>query len=195
MHYPSFFDEVESILLYDPLAEFLGSVEKGIMEFNYLDIVKFAGHSCPTVAGAYLMGKVGLEMLFKEELPVRGEIKVEIKGKKEEGVNGVIGNGIAYICGVSDSAGFKGIGGNFNRSNKLFYDAKIEGEVRLSYQDKKVDLIYDPSPIPPNPQLKQLLQKQLQGIATPQEIGRFRELWQERVKKILFSKEEVVKAF
>ena len=191
MTYPSFFDEVDSILLYDPLADFLGAIEAGETEIRYIDAVKFAGHSCPTVAGAYLMAKLGLEYLFPDALPIRGEIEVSIKGAKAEGVNGVIGNLIAYICGVSDEAGFKGIGGKFNRSGKLHYGADIEGEVRLKIAsgDKKVDLSYDPSVVPPNPQMKELMQKLLSGNASIEDRKNFQRIWQERVEKILLTKE------
>jgi len=51
--YPAFFDEVETITLHDPLAEFLGSASDGRIKYAYVDTVKLAGHSCPTVAGAY----------------------------------------------------------------------------------------------------------------------------------------------
>ena len=191
MTYPQFFDQVESILLYDPLADFLGAVESGVMEMAYIDAVKFAGHSCPTVAGAYLMTKIGLEHIFKEAMPIRGEIKVMIKGKKDEGVNGVIGNLIAYICGVSDEAGFKGIGGKFNRAFKLEYGADIEGEVRLQRVDNGafVDLSYDPSVVPPDPKMKELMGKLQSGSAGIEDRKEFQRLWQERVAKILLTKE------
>ena len=52
MKYPAFFDEVPSISLYDPLAEFLGAAEDGILQYGYVDAVRLAGHSCPTVASA-----------------------------------------------------------------------------------------------------------------------------------------------
>ena len=191
MEYPKFFDEVEPIEMLDPLAAFLGAVEEGKMVFNYIDVVKLAGHSCPTVAGAYLMAKIGLKQLFLDALPIRGEIEVFIKGAKGEGVNGVIGNVIAYLCGVSDEAGFKGIGGKFSRANKLHFNASIPKEVRLVRLDSghKVDLSYDPSLIPPHPDMKILMQKIMQGAASSKEKKRFQELWQERVAKILLSKE------
>ncbi|SMC08615.1 FmdE family protein [Nitratiruptor tergarcus] len=191
MTYPEFFDRVESIMLYDPLADFLGAIESGVIEITYLDVVKFAGHSCPTVAGAYLMAKLGLEKLFPDAMPHRGEIKVLVKGKKDAEVNGVIGNTIAYICGVSDEAGFKGIGGRFNRSNKLFYDAPISGQVRLERVDngEYVDLAYDPSSVPPNPKMKELMQLLIMGKAGIEEKKMFQSLWQERVEKILLNKE------
>lgn len=33
--------------MYDPLAEFLGAAEGGLIEYGYADAVKLAGHSCP----------------------------------------------------------------------------------------------------------------------------------------------------
>lgn len=76
MQYPEYIDKVEMISMRDPLSEFLGVFEDGVLEFSYLDVIKSAGHSCPTVAGAYLMALVGLKSLYKESLPVRGEIAV-----------------------------------------------------------------------------------------------------------------------
>ena len=191
MNYPAFFDRVEKIKLYDPLADFLGAIENGEMQIEYIDAVKFAGHSCPTVAGAYLMTLLGLRELFANSLPIRGEIEVFIKGEKKEGVNGVIGNTIAFICGVSDEAGFKGIGGNFNRSNKLFFNSQIPKDVRLKRADTKdyVDISYDSSIIPPNPKIKELMQLIMMKRADENIKKEFQKLWQERVEKILLSKE------
>ncbi len=191
MTYPKFFDEVEKIKLYDPLADFLGAVENGEMEIEYIDVVKFAGHSCPTVAGAYLSALLGLKTLFKDSLPIRGEVEVFIKGDKKEGVNGVVGNCIAFICGVSDEAGFKGIGGNFNRANKIHYGSDIPKEIRLKRLDNQasVDISYDPSIVPPNPKMKELMQLIMTNRASTEDKKEFQNLWQERVKKILLSKE------
>ncbi len=191
MNYPAFFDRVEKIKLYDPLADFLGAIENGEIQIEYIDAVKFAGHSCPTVAGAYLMTLLGLRELFANSLPIRGEIEVFVKGEKKEGVNGVIGNTIAFICGVSDEAGFKGIGGNFNRSNKLFFNSQIPKDVRLKRADTKdyVDISYNSSIIPPNPKIKELMQLIMMKRADENIKKEFQKLWQERVEKILLSKE------
>ncbi len=191
MNYPAFFDRVEKIKLYDPLADFLGAIENGEIQIEYIDAVKFAGHSCPTVAGAYLMTLLGLRELFANSLPIRGEIEVFVKGEKKEGVNGVIGNTIAFICGVSDEAGFKGISGNFNRSNKLFFNSQIPKDVRLKRADTKdyVDISYNSSIIPPNPKIKELMQLIMMKRADENIKKEFQKLWQERVEKILLSKE------
>ncbi len=81
MTYPEFFNKIEKIKLKDDLSNFLGATEDGIIEFSYIDVVKTAGHSCPTVLGAYLMTLEGLKALYKDELPKRGEIKIEYSEK------------------------------------------------------------------------------------------------------------------
>jgi len=190
MKYPKFFDEVEPIVVEDALAGFLGASEGGVLEYRYLDMVKLAGHSCPTVAGAWLMTKLGLERLFAGELPQRGEIVVEMRGALDEGVVGVIANCIGLVTGATNEGGFKGIGGKFNRAGKLRFGADISGEVRLSRVDTgaSVELSYDPSIIPPNPEQMSMMQKIMQGGATPEEKRRFGELWQSRVEEILLSR-------
>ncbi|RLD52004.1 MAG: hypothetical protein DRI94_04445, partial [Bacteroidetes bacterium] len=63
MKYPEFFKQVKTIKLKDELSEFLGTFDNGIIEYTYPEIVKAAGHSCPTVAGAYMMCAKALEKL------------------------------------------------------------------------------------------------------------------------------------
>ena len=62
-HFPSFFNQAPTITVRDALAEFLGAAENGILTYRYADAVRLCGHSCPTVAGAYLMVIKGLEAL------------------------------------------------------------------------------------------------------------------------------------
>jgi len=187
MTYPDFYDRIASMNLYDPLSDFLGAVENGIVEIEYLDCVKLAGHSCPTVAGAYLMTLMGLQHLYPDTHPVRGTIKVEMRDDETAGVTGVTCNVISYIVGASGKNGFKGIQGNFSRDNLVAYNQPIDGEVRLTRldTDESVTLSYDPSIIPADPMMQPLMAKALQGTASPQEKKRFGELWQERVAKIL----------
>ena len=80
MGYPAFYDDVPRITLRDPLAEFLGAAEGGVIEYAYLDAVKLAGHSCPTVAGIYLMTLKALTFLYGEATPERGAIRVSFRG-------------------------------------------------------------------------------------------------------------------
>jgi len=187
MEYPGFFDKVDPIQLQDPLSDFLGAFEDGIMEISYLDCVKLAGHSCPTVAAAYLMAKRGLETLYGRDLPQRGSIHVSMREAEDEGVTGVICNVISFIAGANGISGFKGIGGHFSRNGLVSYGIPMEGEVKLTRQDTgtSVTLSCNTSMVPADPAMKALMAKSLQGLASAGERKEFGELWQERVEKIL----------
>ncbi len=147
MTYPQFFDNIEKIILQDDLAKTLGTFEDGIVEFSYLDVVKSAGHSCPTVSGAYLCTLVGLKVLYPNSIPKRGEIEVELPNDITDGVTGVIGAVIANITGATTNYGFKGLNGRFARTNLMFYNSQIKGNVRFTRTDTKesVEVIYNPS--------------------------------------------------
>lgn len=192
MSYPSFYDQVEKITLYDPLAEVLGSFDKGIIKVRYRDVAEFAGHSCPTVAGAYLMTLVALKHLYPNSKPVRGEIKVEFKEKIEDGVAGVIANVITNITGATDKSGFKGLNGRFARHGLMEFGAQIDASARFTRMDNEnmIDVYYNPSHVLPHPDTQILMQKVMMGQATPEETTHFGKLWQKRVEKILCHYEE-----
>jgi len=187
MHYPSFYDEVEPIVLQDKLSRFLGAFEEGIIEFSYLDSVKLAGHSCPTVAGAYLMIREGLKALYGEALPQRGEIEVAFKETLEEGTTGVVANIAMQITGATDTSGFKGLNGNFNRTHLMHFHQEINSMIKLTRTDthKSVEISYNPASIPPNAQIQPLMAKMMQGVASSDEKHLFGILWQARVEEIL----------
>jgi hypothetical protein len=187
MNTPSFYYDAPKITLYDPLAEFLGAAEKGIIEYGYLDAVKLAGHSCPTVAGAYLMTRKALASLYGDELPVRGVIEVSFRDGQADGVTGVIANVVGLLTGAAQSGGFKGIGGKFDRRNRLHFNADITGEIRYTRLDtgSSVDTTYHPEWVSASPDMKELMQKTMMGVANSEERNRFGLLWQDRVKRIL----------
>ncbi len=187
MAFPKFFDEVPGITTFDPLALTLGTVEDGIIKFRYTQIVKSAGHSCPTVAGAYLMTLKALDALYPEKPAVRGEIKVEFKEDLEDGVAGVIANVISNITGATDKSGFKGLNGNFARHSLMNFNADIDSSARFTRVDngKSVDVFYNPSIVPPKPKMRELMGLVISQNATKEQIKEFGELWQERVKRIL----------
>lgn len=195
MSYPKFFDSVETIKVVDPLANVLGAFEMGKYEFNYLDVVKSAGHSCPTVAGAYLITAEALKALYPNELAVRGNIKVEFKEPMEEGVAGVISNVVSQITGATDKSGFKGLAGRFARHSLMDFSANINSSARFTRVDsgKKVDVYYDPSSIAPNPKMQPLMQRMMSGQAQPAEIKEFGEAWQDRVERIFKNTSSVVR--
>ncbi len=194
MQYPDFFKDIEKIKLQDKLSAFLGTFKDGIVEFSYLDVVKSAGHSCPTVAGAYLSTLYGLKALYGEELPQRGNIRVDFKESQTEGVAGVIASVITNITGATTDFGFKGIGGNFNRTNLMFFNQDIKSSVRFTRLDsnKSVDVIYNPSSVPPLEIQQYLMQKIMQGVATDSDKRAFGEAWQDRVRRIFEKSSSVI---
>jgi len=111
MQTPAFFDAVPAIFVVDPLADALGAVEGGLIEYRYIDAVKLAGHSCPTVAGAWLMTRAALARLYPGETPRRGEIRVEMRQALDEGVAGVIAGVASLVTGAANEGGFKGLAG------------------------------------------------------------------------------------
>lgn len=193
MKYPEFFERVESITLKDPLAEFLGAFEEGVIRFNYLDAVKSAGHSCPTIAGAYLMAREGLKALYKDEMPVRGEVKVFMKEGMDEGTTGVMANVFSLITGATTTTGFKGLKGHFDRRNLLFFNEAIPLHVKMQRVDNLhcIEMAYDPSAIVADARMNALMPK-LFSDATLEERLLFGALWQERVRNILENCDKVL---
>ncbi len=187
MQYPTFFNEVETIEIVDPLSMVLGAFEGGNITFNYLDVVKSAGHSCPTVAGAYLITLKALQALYPHDTPVRGNIKVAFKEPMEEGVAGVIGNVVSQLTGATDKSGFKGLNGKFARHSLMEFNAGLHSSGRFTRVDTgaSVDVFYNPNVVPPLPDMQPLMQKVMGGSAEPEDIKAFGIFWQERVERIL----------
>lgn len=192
MTYPEFYDDVQDITLYDPLSEVLGSFEKGLITFKYIDVVKASGHSCPTVGGAYLMTLKALEALYPDSVPVRGQIDVSFRESLEEGVAGVIGNVIAQITGATDKSGFKGLGGKYARHSLMHFDTSVDASARFMRTDTNaaVDVSYKPGVVPPHPDQMPLMQRIIQNTAGKEERDRFAMLWQMRVASILCENNE-----
>jgi hypothetical protein len=185
--YPGFFDDVPRIALRDPLSAFLGAFAGGVVKYGYLDAVKLAGHSCPTVAGAYLMTAKALGALYGGEIPERGAIRVEFRDDAEVGVTGVTANVVSQITGATQRTGFKGIAGRFDRRNLLVFGAPIAGEIRFTRLDTgaAVEAAYDAGSVPPDAGMRALMQRLLAREATDAEGAEFARLWQDRVERIL----------
>ena len=194
MKYPTFFDTTETITLYDPLSEILGAFEDGMIRFSYHDVVKSAGHSCPTMAGAYLMVREGLKALYPHAIPERGAIKVFFKERQTEGTTGVIANAFSLITGATDTWGFKGLGGAYVRKNLMDFGADIPLDVRMMRVDTQafVDIAYDPNQIATEPSLQPLMQKLFTGVINEEEKAIFSGMWQARVAKILENFDKVI---
>ncbi len=186
MHYPDFFNDIETIKLQDKLSDFLGTFEDGIVEFSYLDIVKSAGHSCPTVAGAYIITKEALKYLYKDEIPKRGEILVSFKDDSSIGTTGVIANVITQITGATDSYGFKGLNNQFKRYNLMQFNDKNTINIKFQRLDtnQTVQIDYNHTTINMDPRIPDLMQKLFNNIATKEEKTLFGKLWQKKVEDI-----------
>ena len=180
MKFPAFFSAAPRIALREPLAAFLGAAEGGLLEYEYADAVKLAGHSCPTVASAYLMTRAALAALYPGETPERGAVTVEMHEGEAEGVAGL-------LTGAARAGGFKGIGGNFVRRDLLSFGAPIEGQVRFTREDTGASVIASArlDRVPGDPRMGALLPRVLAERASAEEAQLFRALWQERVRKLL----------
>lgn len=190
MSYPDFFAEIPPLTLRDPLAGMLGAAQDGLLDYFYVDAVKLAGHSCPTVAGAWLMARYGLKALYGEAIPTRGNIKVELRGAQDAGVAGVVGQVLSLLTGAAGEGGFKGLGGRQSRRDSLRFGVDLPAEVRLTRLDNgdAVLLDYHPEFAPPAPELPPLMARIVGGVAEPGEAEEFARLWQERVRRILLER-------
>lgn len=192
MKYQKFFDEIEPIVLQDELARFLGVNDDGILEITYLDIVKVAGHSCATVSGAYLMALEGLKALYGDEVPQRGEIKVELQKTVNEDHTGVVGFVLSNITGATTDYGFGGIpGGKFNRQDLLFYGAPIDTDVRFTRLDTnmQVGVNYRPGKVV-NPM--QILMSAIGPNAMLEDKESFPHRFQQMVQTVFKNKNTVI---
>lgn len=186
MSFPAFFDQVPRITTYDPLAEFLGAASDGRMEYAYVDAVRLAGHSCPTVAGAWLCTLKGLRALFGDAPAERGAVKLSFRGQADEGTVGVIANVMGLVTGAAGEGGFKGLGGNFHRNGLVsFGDESIGGQVRMSTGRKAVDVTFNHSVVPFPPQLGPSLGAALHPHATSADRQVVGDMFQARVHQIL----------
>jgi hypothetical protein len=187
MTFPDFFVAAPRIALADPLARFLGVAGDGILEYGYTDAVRLAGHSCPTVASAFLMTRAALRALYDDGLPERGAIRVEMAGQRADGGTGVIANVAAFITGAAGDTGFKGIGGQFDRRGLLAFGVAIDGQTRFTRTDTGAAAIALArlDRVPPDPRVALLLPRCLAGAATADETALFQSLWQSRLRALL----------
>lgn len=185
--FPDFFAAAPRVRMRDPLAAFLGAAEGGVIEYAYADVVKLAGHSCPTVASAFLMARAALRALYGEELPERGGLRVELAQPASEGVSGVIGNVIGMITGAAGEGGFHGIGTRFDRRDLLAFGMDVPGQVRITRTDTgaSVTAVARAELVGGDARMRQLLPACVGGSATPEQLALFGSLWQDRVRRLL----------
>ena len=189
MNYPDFFSKAPTITLRDPLAAFLGVSKSGVMTYAYADAVKLAGHSCATVAGAYLMVRNGLSHLYGGEMPERGGVEVYMRDSRDRGTTGVIAAVATLLTGAAPETGFGGIGAHrrFTRRDLLHFDAPINGLLALKRCDNGRGVVLDleTAVVPAAAEMQILLPRVMAEQADEDEQARFAALWQARVEQML----------
>jgi formylmethanofuran dehydrogenase subunit E len=197
--------DTEPIRFKDPLAETLGVFKRknAVLEYTFLDVVKLAGHACPTTAAAYLCCQKALIELYSDEIPTRGEIAITIYGEPDEGVYGVISQIFTLLTGAASATGFRGLGPKFKRKDLLkFSPEKIDpGAQCFKFQrldNKKtvtVKLYPDKIPFPAEKakRLQALMPKVIWEAAKKDERLEFQDLWMEKVRDMLVGKKDIDK--
>ena len=189
MNYPAFYDQAPRITLRDPLAAFLGATDDGMLEYRYIDAVRLAGHSCPTVAGSYLMARTALRALYPDRIAERGDILVHMAEAADEGVTGVIAQVLTLITGAAGNNGFHGIGGHFVRQSLLTFSDRpcARSAVQFRRRDNgiAVSVELDLTTLPAPANLRELMGVALNPAATPSQHAALAQAWQGRVRRLL----------
>ncbi|MBI4186846.1 MAG: hypothetical protein HY530_04990 [Chloroflexi bacterium] len=198
-----FLGKVEPIRLKEPLAETLGVFvrDDAVLEYTFIDVVKLAGHACPTTAAAYLCCLKALERLYPGEMPVRGDIAITVYGEPDEGVYGVMSQVFSLLTGAAPATGFKGLGPKFKRKNLLkFSPAKMEPaamcfEFRRLDTGKAVLVKFYPREVP-SPQEKaermgELMDQVIWDVARDEEKKQFQDLWMGKVQSMLLDRQDI----
>lgn len=188
-----YIQNVPPIMMRDPLIEMLGQTNEAI-PYYYEEAAKTAGHSCQVVASAWMITRLALEQLYPNgEIPVRGQIKIEMPGAEDEWNIGVYGEVMAYVTGASTKNGFSGsvfAKGNPSsvRRNKMIYTEKPVGTpppkmkwvfTRLD-NNKSVTASWNITLVQPKTDekfLKEIGNKVASGTATPEELAEFHKNW------------------
>ena len=124
--------QVPPIMMRDALIEMLGQTNEPI-PYYYEEAVKVSGHSCMVVSSAWMMTKLALEELYPNgEVPVHGQISIQMPGAEDEWNIGVFGEVMTFVTGAAPKTGFSGsvfAKGNplTTRSNRMTYTEEAVG--------------------------------------------------------------------
>lgn len=188
MGFPAFFDQAPALTLHDGLSRLLGATEDGLMTYHYADAVRLAGHSCPTVASAWLMAIAAMKALYPDTVPERGGVAVQMTAAEAEGVTGVIGQVFTLLTGAAADNGFHGIAGKHVRQGLMSYGNGGNSacvEVTRLDNDETVRVEADLSSVAPHPDMQMLAGAVLRGMADDVQCQAFGAAWQDRVQRIL----------
>jgi hypothetical protein len=188
MSFPDFYDQAPVVRTHDPFAAMLGAASDGMLDYHYVDAVRLAGHSCPTVAGAFLIGRAALAALYPDEPAERGAIAVHMPAPESEGTTGVVAQVLTLLTGAASVNGFHGIQGQFKRRGLLSFADHREGEaITFKRRDTgaSVAVTLDVSPVPGDPTQGARMAAILQNTADDSQRTDFANAWQDRVRRLL----------
>jgi hypothetical protein len=190
--------KVPPIMMYEPFYKIFGQTTKPV-PYRYEEAVKISGHSCGAIAGAWTIVRKGLEALYPDEIPVRGQIVIYVPGAEDQWHLGVFGEVMTYVTGAAPITGFTGseFGREddiFMRRNKMIFTEKttptekweMEWIFERTDTKKRVGVIFDVRKIKPSASKARIAMgaKIAKGEATPAEAKDYIEYWNGRVKHI-----------
>jgi hypothetical protein len=182
---------IESIRIRDPVAEALAVLEPGEpFVISYRDVIKEAGHSCPTASGAFRMTRLGLRELYPSDYPVRSEIEITMGGPKSDPTYGVMSRIVSYITGATEADGFGGLAGGYGGRQDLLSFGNFEGDgptIGFERTDTgdAVTVTYHVGDVPGAGPATQHLTKLIEGTSTAEERSEFADAWHARVRTVL----------
>lgn len=185
--------DVDPIRIRDPVAEALAVLEPGEpFVITYDDLVKAAGHSCPTASGAFRIAQLGLDALYPDEYPVRSEIEVVAAGPRDDATYGLMARLISYVTGAAQEDGFGGLGGGYgDRRNMLRFDAFEPESANPAFRFSRtatgetVEVTYHVSEVPDGGPALGNLQGIIEGTASEADRELFAGAWHGRVRTVL----------
>jgi formylmethanofuran dehydrogenase subunit E len=205
--FQDFFRDADEILLKEPLAETLGAFVgagtgvPGTFSYTFADVVKLAGHACPTMAGSYLCCQAALRALYPQGTPVRGEVAVTVFGDPDEGTYGVMSQAFTLLTGAAPATGFKGLGPLFKRKDLLKFSREKPDPQSMCFEFRRVDtgkavlVKFSPRQIPfpaeKSKRMGELMEKVVWDAARPEERAEFQTLWMEKVRVMLVEKKGI----
>lgn len=172
-----------SIEIHEPFAEFLmADPEEYRFAVSLLDVVRFAGHACPSMIGAFLISQRVVKELFPQtNICLRGHVSIEIPSSVTRGATGPISNVFSMIFGAWEKSGFGGLQGQFIRRDLIKYEVPDipAGSYRFTnlMTNKRIDISYHPSRA---------------SMPTEGEQLPFQKIWHHKINEILETPEAFI---
>ena len=133
------------------------------------------------------MTRAALARLYPAQMPQRGEVRVELRERQDDGVAGVVASVAALVTGAAGSGGFKGLAGRHARRDLLAFGVPMRGQLRVTRLDTgaAAEVSHHPDAVPRPPLLKALMLAALAPQSEPTARNAFAKAWQDWVRAIL----------